>query len=839
MDNKEDYETLNDTPQNNLKTNGYNPNLKQELPKSKTSSSEELPKGNSSLNKQLSSNEMPSQSSINRPNELDNNNQLKNANPYNKDLTNPLSKENNKDVKAQDLDNQNIKGKKNTQPNKLDKQKEQKKPKINGFKNNKITDLINKRAKNKKNDNPGQKRNDSDSKKDTEQDKKASNTSNKLANVGKAANALSQANQIKNEGVTEYAKNLAKQKIKQKVVLLILKFLPTILPIVGVIIIVIFGVLVLLSMIITFSGDYDATVKTIDTAYCNTVSLQTSSSTVSITDQEYIAFELSNSVANEIDNDEVIKSMAIIYRTNLYANTDTIENHICSIQISGDYEQPTDTKYLELVNETGREVYTFDTEKLSELPINEYFSWKSITKTATNEDAYDTYIDDYKYPKSWVDENVPKKWMNNDSTFTYGYSPFMAEYLVTQERDNDHDLLYHFFSYNPNDTSELAYQVGTIYKIDTGETEDESITDSGTSSSDYIYSSDCDGISLTTTSLSRDEFISKTESYASSHSFIKPLAAIAGDIYDLCKSSGFNPELVIIKAVEEGSPGESFHNYWGIGCYNGAKTSSCTNYASDIIGVQGLIKTMQSYHKSTLVDVLNVYSSIGSRWYSPGSSGSGGCYYYTYMLKYYTNQSRAEAVTASCKAGTEIATNDEDELAYAKYHMQTSVDYRKSIFNITADTCSSSILEGSDIYQLGKQISSKAVSTFDSYSYSQNKRGQVGYVDCSSMIDRTYQMFNIYYFYQNGWYGTTYTEKAWCESKGVLFSDTSTDNLIPGDLLFYHSYGHVEMYIGDGQKFGAHTDDYVQSAQVSVTTYQNGSAIAGCRPLSVYLREKS
>jgi cell wall-associated NlpC family hydrolase len=43
------------------------------------------------------------------------------------------------------------------------------------------------------------------------------------------------------------------------------------------------------------------------------------------------------------------------------------------------------------------------------------------------------------------------------------------------------------------------------------------------------------------------------------------------------------------------------------------------------------------------------------------------------------------------------------------------------------------------------------------------------------------------------------------------------EDLQPGDLVFFHGYGHVGMYVGDGQYIHApHTGDVVRVADLSV-----------------------
>lgn len=221
---------------------------------------------------------------------------------------------------------------------------------------------------------------------------------------------------------------------------------------------------------------------------------------------------------------------------------------------------------------------------------------------------------------------------------------------------------------------------------------------------EYIYvdgengSNGCEEMSISSTVLSRDEFITKLESYygSSTSNYGTDFRENAGKIYDLATRNGINPELIVVRADIEGySPVSkgfgTYYNYWGIGCYNNQPLSKCISYDSFDDGVLGFINNVSSY--DSLSSMMKKYAYIGDYWYNPGDSGAGGCYFYPYIKKY-MSASRANEIEPYCVKGNTcngdecLKTNDEDQLAYSMYQVEVMASKRNSIFNITSDFCS-------------------------------------------------------------------------------------------------------------------------------------------------------
>lgn len=207
----------------------------------------------------------------------------------------------------------------------------------------------------------------------------------------------------------------------------------------------------------------------------------------------------------------------------------------------------------------------------------------------------------------------------------------------------------------------------------------------------------CSDISLTSTSLSKEEFISLTQEGMKSYSKegASKISENAGLIYDISITKNFNPELVVIRAVVEGfSPGNN--NYWGLNCPNGADCSGRT-YHSIEAGVKAFIDVMQGYGTNNLLEIYSVhhYAYIGSYWLNPGGSGSGGCYYYSHIKKYMSEERSNQVGNAcsqsnKCSGSSCLKTNDEDQLAYSKFQVQKMLDIRKAIYKLDAGTCDDS-----------------------------------------------------------------------------------------------------------------------------------------------------
>lgn len=122
--------------------------------------------------------------------------------------------------------------------------------------------------------------------------------------------------------------------------------------------------------------------------------------------------------------------------------------------------------------------------------------------------------------------------------------------------------------------------------------------------------------------------------------------------------------------------------------------------------------------------------------------------------------------------------------------------------------------------------------------YSQVRRMQKGYYDCSSLVSRVYRQYGVYFGRKSGWAPTAADIGKWCSSnkKIVARKGISYKKLLPGDLLLYSYNGnngrylnidHVDMYVGDGMCVSASSSNN----KVVKTGYYPGSVVLVARPV--------
>ena len=109
-----------------------------------------------------------------------------------------------------------------------------------------------------------------------------------------------------------------------------------------------------------------------------------------------------------------------------------------------------------------------------------------------------------------------------------------------------------------------------------------------------------------------------------------------------------------------------------------------------------------------------------------------------------------------------------------------------------------------------KKVTARATYIGTHWKYSQAKRNQKGYYDCSALVWKAYSQKGNMYFGSHGWPGTAKTEAVWCRNNkkmikgGLTYKKLSKMQANPGDLLFkstnmkkkYKDIYHVEMFTG-------------------------------------------
>lgn len=224
----------------------------------------------------------------------------------------------------------------------------------------------------------------------------------------------------------------------------------------------------------------------------------------------------------------------------------------------------------------------------------------------------------------------------------------------------------------------------------------------------------CVDFSLTSTSLSKQEFISKMEAYCTNSGnsdFCTNFSSHAAEVYDVSLDSGVNPELVVVTAgTEQGwRKCGNLYNFWGIGIPNGAGCSAGPQLTSLAAGIREYASTLAEYqpggsHASSieqrnqereeagcddaghgppgsLAGMQSVYSWIGDYRFSPGSWGMGGCVYLDiiYGSGYCSTQSVCTNYS-SCPSSSATTVCEQND--YTAWQLQEKLELRNAIFGL-------------------------------------------------------------------------------------------------------------------------------------------------------------
>lgn len=217
-------------------------------------------------------------------------------------------------------------------------------------------------------------------------------------------------------------------------------------------------------------------------------------------------------------------------------------------------------------------------------------------------------------------------------------------------------------------------------------------------------------ISLTTTSLTKEQFIDALKAYSNKGAsgckakFDANFLSRASDIYDYCADCGFNPELVITFALKEsGYDDKGTNNFWGLETPNGSK--SLKRYSSFKEGVYKLCDVWSTYmpggsqaslinqraaerqaancnlngygSAGTLKGAISVYSDLcgSDTKHREGSSSSGG----NYILKIIYGSE----FNAKCGNVHKIGIDDytiQEKADYTAWLYEKQLEYWTTIF---------------------------------------------------------------------------------------------------------------------------------------------------------------
>ena len=226
-----------------------------------------------------------------------------------------------------------------------------------------------------------------------------------------------------------------------------------------------------------------------------------------------------------------------------------------------------------------------------------------------------------------------------------------------------------------------------------------------------------DSFSLTTTTLSKEEFISRMNDYytrSNNQGFYNNFVKNAEEIYDASLRYSINPELVVVTAGTEqswtlSSACQHTNNYWGIGIPNGSGCNAGPKFASLSDGIKAYSEILVDYNEygskasmiksrydtrssagcdtsghglpGTLVGMQSIYSWVGTYRYNPGNAGLGGCYYLNIIYgSVYCSGVNTCAGTSNCSAETKTTACEQND--YTAWQVKKKIQLRYDIFGL-------------------------------------------------------------------------------------------------------------------------------------------------------------
>jgi len=225
------------------------------------------------------------------------------------------------------------------------------------------------------------------------------------------------------------------------------------------------------------------------------------------------------------------------------------------------------------------------------------------------------------------------------------------------------------------------------------------------------------GFSITTTTLSKEEFVAKMIDYynrTKKEGFYKNFVVNAEEVYDTSLANNVNPELVVVTAGTEqnwtlSAACQYTNNYWGIGITNGKGCNSGGKYDSLSEGIAAYAKLLNAYSDygsyaemitnrynersqagcdsgghglpGTLQGMQSIYSSIGTYRYNPGSWGLGGCKYLNIIYgENYCSTVSTCAGSSNCPVESKTTVCEQND--YTAWQVKGKISMRYDIFGL-------------------------------------------------------------------------------------------------------------------------------------------------------------
>lgn len=263
--------------------------------------------------------------------------------------------------------------------------------------------------------------------------------------------------------------------------------------------------------------------------------------------------------------------------------------------------------------------------------------------------------------------------------------------------------------------------------------------------------------------------------------------ATAGVMGNIEAESGYNESL-----IEKGSG-----NGFGLCQWSFGRRTQLENYAKS--------KGVSPSDINTQIEFL-----IGE--ITPGGGANGYANYQIMNNKGYTANDWKNANSPEKAAEVFCYTFERPGIPRLSVRTDAARKYYEEFKGKTAPSLSSeSTLTGDNATKMTALIQDAIrIANDDRYLYSQKKRDDEFYYDCSSLVAKLYRKH----------FGFTAPGSTSAYTSQYRIGKDGSVTLQPGDVLWRE--GHVEIYIGNGQKVGAHSDKKPPKDQISVTSYKPG-----------------
>lgn len=226
-----------------------------------------------------------------------------------------------------------------------------------------------------------------------------------------------------------------------------------------------------------------------------------------------------------------------------------------------------------------------------------------------------------------------------------------------------------------------------------------------------------DSFSLTTTTLSKEEFVARMNDYynrTKKQGFYNNFVKNAEEVYDASIANNVNPELVVVTAGTEqnwtlSAACQYTNNYWGLGIPNGQGCNAGGKYSSLTEGIAAYANALEAFGEfgskasmiksrydlranagcdssghglpGTLVGMQSIYSFIGTYRYNPGTAGLGGCYYLNILYgDNYCSTVPTCAGSSGCSADSKTTVCEQND--YTAWQVKKKIELRYDIFGL-------------------------------------------------------------------------------------------------------------------------------------------------------------